>query len=342
LDKKGDMDLDPYDDPYDPYKVCPECGGEYQDTAAVCADCEVPLVLPEQIEERDARELPLTSRLVLLCTAPIQWIRALAADLAQAGIGYAIDRRKARSDRLLSLYVRREDRQAAVVLDATRMRIDPLETELEPEEELREDVAPEPDHMVCPKCGGEYRLEILRCPDCDVDLKTALTERQAAEEPEELYDELPTEEEEQSAFVMPLPPRHEIPASDDLVCLCCGALSELAGLWPALDDAGIGQRIESAPYKRNTADCCLYLRPEDCDAAERIWKAVSPTDESSAPEERTCPACGASLLTKAPDCPDCGLSITFAADASCTHCGAIAIGLAGRLCPNCGVAVAEE
>jgi hypothetical protein len=133
-------------------------------------------------------------------------------------------------------------------------------------------------YKVCPECGGEYRLEILRCPDCDVDLKTALAERQVAEEPEELYDELPTEEEKQSAFIMPAPPRHEIPASDDLVCLCCGALSELAALWPALDDAGIGHRIERAPYRKFDADCCLYLRPEDCDAAERIWKTVSATD----------------------------------------------------------------
>jgi|GEM_PF-1941188 len=334
------MDLDPYDDPYDPYKVCPECGGEYQDSVAVCADCEVPLVLPEQIEERDARELPLSPRLALLCTAPIPWIRALAADLAQAVMAYAIDRRKARSDRLLSLYVQRENLKVAVALDATRMKIDPLEEDGGPDEELPEDVAPEPDHRVCPKCGGEYRLEILRCPDCDVDLKTVPVERPAAEEPEEFYDELPTKEEIKSAFIMPAPPRHEIPASDDLVCLCCGALSELAILWPALDAAAIGHRIESAPHPRSAADCCLYLRPEDCDAAEQIWKAVRPTDEGVAPEEKTCPACGASLLPKASDCPGCGLGFTLPADVSCTHCGAILIGLAGRGCPNCGVPVA--
>ncbi len=331
------MDLNPYDDPYDPYKVCPECGGEYQGTATVCADCEVPLVLPDEIAERDARELTLSPRLVLLCTAPIQWVRALAADLTQAKIGYAIDRRKARSDRLLSLYVKREDRKAAVELDANRMRIDPLETE--PEVELREDAAPEPDYMRCPKCGGEYRLEILRCPDCDVDLRTVPEERPAAEVPVEFYDELPTEEEEQSAFIMPSPPRHEIPASDDLVCLCCGALSELAALWPALDDAGIGHRIERAPFKRSDADCCLYLMSEDCDAAEGIWKAVRPTDENVALEEGTCPSCG--TQTQAPDCPACGLSLTLPADVSCTHCGALLIGPARR-CPNCGVDAAAQ
>jgi hypothetical protein len=336
------MDLDPYDDPYDPpSKVCPECGGEYQYYVADCADCEVPLVLPDEIAERDARELPLTSRLVLLCTAPIPWVRALAADLAQASLAYAVDRRKARSEHLLSLYVRREDRKAAVALDATRMRIDPLEADNEPEEELREDVAPEPDHRVCPKCGGEYRLEILRCPDCDVDLRTGPEERPAAEEPEEFYDERPTEEEKQSAFRLPDPSRHEIPASDDLVCLCCGTLTELAALWPALDDASIGHRIERAPYRKFDADCCLYLRPEDCDAAERIWSAVSPKAQGAVPDEKTCPSCGASLLTQAPDCPACGLGLTTLADVSCIHCGAIVIGLARR-CPNCGVDAATQ
>lgn len=336
--QESDMNLDPYDDPYHPPdKVCPECGGEYQGTATVCVDCEVPLVFPEQIAERDARELRLSSRLVLLCTAPIQWIRALAADLAQAGLAYAIDRRKARSDRLLSLYVRREDRKAAVELEAARLRIDPLEEDGGPEEEPREDDAAEPDHKVCPKCGGEFRLEVMRCPDCDVDLRTALAER-----PEEDYEELPTEEEGPSELRLPDPPRHEIPASDDLVCLCCGTLGELAALWPALDEAGIGHRIERAPFRKFDANCCLYLKPEDCDAAERIWKTVSAPDEGLVPEKRTCPACGASLPPKAPDCPACGLNFNIPADVRCSRCGALLIGLAGRRCPNCGVEAAGE
>jgi predicted amidophosphoribosyltransferase len=326
----------------DAEKVCPECGGEYQETAEVCVDCGVPLVLPGEIAERDARELRLTPGLALLCTAPIQWVRALAADLAQAGIPYGIDRRAARSKGLLSLYVRQEDREAAATLDATRMRIDPIEADDEPEEEVREEPAPAPDHKVCPRCGGEYRLDITRCADCGVDLVMPGEEKPTVEEdPEELYNEIAEREEaKRRASVLPDPPRHEIPASDDLVCLCCGFFSILAALSPALDDAGIGHRIEPAPYKRNDSDGCLYLRPEDCAAAERIWNAANYTEDGFPAEGRTCPACGSSLPARVPACPDCGLGLAFAAYTSCPDCGAILIGSVGW-CPNCESVVAE-
>jgi predicted amidophosphoribosyltransferase len=318
----------------DPHKVCPECGGEYQETAEVCVDCGVPLVLPEQIAERDARELRLTPGLHLVRTAPIQWIRALAADLAPAGIPYAVDRREARREGLLSLYVRRADREAAATLEAARLRIDPLDDELADDEE---EVAAEPDHKVCPRCGGEYRLEITRCADCGVDLVKPGEEEQTGEEG-------PEEEAEPKAEAFPDPPRHEILASDDLVCLCCGGFAVLAGLSLALDDAGIGHRIESAPYKRYDTQGCLYLRPEDCNAAERLWNDSNYTDEGFAKEGRTCPACGASLLTRTPSCPDCGLGLTFTivADGNCPHCGTILIGRLERRCPNCGSSLPEQ
>src|SRR3954462_1323864 len=140
----------------DPCKVCPECGGEYQLTANVCVDCGVPLVLPGEIAERKARELPLRPSLVLVRTAPILWIRALATDLEGAGIPYAIDRRKARDEGLLSLYVKRDDHEAAAALDGARLEIDPLEMDDEPTAgEREEDVSEEDeeDYKVCPQCG---------------------------------------------------------------------------------------------------------------------------------------------------------------------------------------------
>src|SRR4029453_7660659 len=100
------------------YKVCPEGGGEYQYTVATCVDCGVPLVFPEEIARRDASELRLSPGLVRVRTAPILWVRALAADLARAGIPYAVDRRRAREEGFLSLYVHPRDREAAAELDA--------------------------------------------------------------------------------------------------------------------------------------------------------------------------------------------------------------------------------
>jgi hypothetical protein len=327
----------------DPYKLCPECGGDYQYTASVCADCEVPLVLPEEVTARDARELPLRPGLIPVRIAPILWIRALAADLEQAEIPYAIDRRKARSEGLLSLYVRRGDREAAVALDDARMEIDPLEMDDEPAEDEREEPAPEADYKVCPHCDGEFRLEIERCPDCGVDLVKPGEEEDEEDDPG--YDEVPEEllgkeETEEQVPTFPDPPRHEIPASDDLVCLCCGLFSVLASLSAKLDSAGIGHRIERGLYERSSStSACLHLRPEDCDAAERIWDAESRADKDFVADARTCPACGMSLLRNASGCPECDLSFEVMPEVSCRRCGAILIGLGNRWCPNCGSAV---
>jgi predicted amidophosphoribosyltransferase len=327
----------------DPYKVCPECGGDYQYTASVCADCEVPLVLPEEVAERDARELPLRPGLILIRTAPILWIRALAADLEQAEIPYAIDRREARSEGLLSLYVHRKDRDEATNLDDARMEIDPLEMDDEPAEDGQEESAPEPepDYKVCPQCGGEFRLEIERCAECGVDPVKPGEEEGEEDDPgsEEVPEEfLGKEETEEKVPAFPDPPRHEIPASDDLVCLCCGSFSFLSGLSAKLDSADIRHRIERGPYERSSTNACLYLRPEDCDAAERIWDAAIPADEDFADDGRTCPACGTRLPRDASDCPECDLSFEVVPEVTCRHCGAILIG-AGKRCPNCGSAV---
>jgi predicted amidophosphoribosyltransferase len=326
----------------DPYKVCPECGGEYQYTASVCADCGVPLVLPEEIAERKARELSLTPGLLLVRTAPILWIRALAAGLEQAGIPYAINRRKARRDGLLSLYVRRKDREAAATLDDARRELDPLETDDEPAEDEREEPGPEADYKVCPRCDGEFRLEIERCPDCGVELvEPGEEETEEDDQSEEVPEEfLEKEEVEEEAPAFPDPPRYEIPASDDLVCLCCGSFSFLASLSAKLDGAGIGHRIELGPYERSATNACLYLDPEDCDTAEEIWDAANDADRDFTADGRACPVCGTSLPRNATDCPECGLSFDFVPEVTCRHCGAILIG-AGTGCPNCGSAIRE-
>lgn len=278
----------------DPHKVCPECGGEYQYTASVCVDCGVPLVLPEEVAERDARELRLKPSLVLVRTAPILWIRALAADIEGAGIPYAIDRRKARDEGLLSLYVKRDDCEAAAALDGARLKIDPLEGDDEPTAEEED----EEDYKVCPQCGADFRPEIERCAYCGVEL----VEPGEEAEPEEVS------EDEEEALAFPYPPRHEIPASDDLVCLCCASsLPYLARLSALLDDAGIGHRIETGPHQCLSDGACLYLLPEDCEPAEQAWDASTLGPSADTPPRVTCNDCGAILVIPYLDmCPNCG------------------------------------
>jgi uncharacterized OB-fold protein len=307
-------------------------------------------VLPEEDAERKARELPLRPGLVRVRRAPIPWIHALAADLAQAGIAYAIDRREVRDEHLLGLYVKEKDRAAAAALEAARLKIDPLEMDGEPtaeesEEEVSEEEVSEEedeeDYKVCPECGADFRPEIERYAYCDVELVEPGEEEDP--DPEELFEEASQERTDDLAF--PYAPRHEIPASDDLVCFGCARFSYLARLSAILDAAGIGHRIEPGPYQEQLSEeACLYLFPEDCDAAERAWDAATAVTEDVVADLEKCPFCGASRLPDVPECPKCGLSGlndlsgTAPPDVICERCGAIQFSVK-RTCPNCGSAV---
>lgn len=316
----------------DPYQVCPECGGEFELRYSVvtCVDCEVPLVRPEEIAARNARELPLSPALTRLCTAPIPWARTLAADLAYAGIPYAVDRREARAEGVLSIHVRPVDRAAARSAEAARRRTDPIPGEddlpLPVETQTRDST---PDFKVCPECGGEFRRDVERCADCGVGL---VEPSEAEEEESEEEGEIPAEEVEvRTEF--PAPPLHQIPASDDLVCYYCGPFRVLAGLSAAFDAAAIGHRIERGPYERSKAQACLYLEAKDCAMADRVAESPEASREEAA-AERECPACGGALPAGAKECGGCGLQFG-SPEVQCRRCGAILM-VGWRGCPNCG------
>ncbi|HZF10275.1 MAG TPA: hypothetical protein VFE33_15910 [Thermoanaerobaculia bacterium] len=331
------MDREP-----DFYKVCPECAGEYRPDVLRCADCDVPLVHPEEIAFRDARELPLTGGLVALRTAPIAWVRALAEDLAGRAIRYRVDRREARSEGRLTLYVRRQDRATAEALDAARERIeDPLDSEEEEAIEEPSNVAPfralPVTHKVCPRCGGEYRLDAESCADCgdrlvypeEAAAEIALRAAPGTEDAEDNF-----------SFTGPL---YGLPPSDDLVCVCCSGERSIQALSGMLNEAGIAHRLDPAPYGESFHDWCLYVLPEDGDAAAAIeadgWgpsiEKVDPADPS------VCPACGTPHPSGALECANCGLGLGlpadfYARDPDCPRCGAVVGRLVAR-CPNCGM-----
>ena len=324
----------------DLHKVCPVCGGEYRFDVERCADCGVPLVHPQEIALRDARELPRSPVLVPLRTAPIDWVQALAGDLERQGIRYRIDRRRAREEGLLTLHVRRQDWQAAKEMDEARARIEEPsrpENVIEPRA-LRQEV---PSYKVCPQCGGEYRLDIERCADCGTVL--VLPAEGMTGEEEEEADERP---QPGSGLVEAPPfdgPLHELPPSDDLVCVSCRYVNTLHQLSQALDEAGIFHRLEPAPYGSREVGCLLVL-PADADAAADIDDGFTgpPLDGDDPPAELTvCPACGATHSLNAKECGVCGLG--FGSEgllaSTCYRCGA-AVWLTASRCPNCGVAQA--
>jgi predicted amidophosphoribosyltransferase len=326
----------------DYFKVCPECAGEYRLEIERCADCGVPLVDPEWIAVRDARELPLSSRLMALRTAPVAWALALAADLDRERIRYRIDRRRALEDGLLTVCVLREDRQAARSVDKARERIEaPGEPEEGTEElGLLEESA---SYKVCPRCGGEYRLDIERCADCEVDLvfpaeaEETLLEAEPDLEPDlDLPLEVP--------FVSPL---HTLTLDDDLVCVCCRYLGALQALSGALNDAGIAHCLDPLQSRKGAA--CLFVLPADGDAAAAIdaglWNAPLLDDDPELRAELTvCPACGTPHALGVTECRGCGLVLGGGpgiVDQTCSRCGAV-IGFKAPSCPNCGAALPGE
>jgi ribosomal protein L40E len=322
------------DQEQDFYKVCPECAGEYRPDVERCADCGVPLVHPEEIAFRDARELPLSGGLVALRTAPIAWVRALAQDLAGKAIPYGVDRRKARSEGLLTLYVRRQDQAMAKAVDEARARI---EAPLVPEEEeaIEGPASGMPfgeegvDYKVCLRCGGEYRLDAERCADCGGELMI----------PTVALQDLP----ESKAGLYFAGPRHLLPPSDDLVCVCCRPAKSLQSLSRKLDASGIAHRLEPAPYSGSVHDGCLYVLPADGDAAAAIdaERGLIPLEDVASAELTVCPACGTPHPLSALECSECGLGLgseTTVLDPACPRCGAV-VGTGGARCPNCGTAL---
>lgn len=315
----------------EPVKVCPECGGEYRPEIERCADCGVPLVHPEEIAARDARELRASPALVAVFRGPIALARALAADLDGKGISYRIDRKLARAEGQLTVLVRRMDVAVAEALaEAFHQDGEPAVLPLRREA---------PSFKVCPECGGEYRLDIERCADCEVVLVYPSEAPSVEDEEEEVAEEEPLVGDEGIWVVGPV---YALPASDDLVCVCCRYRQFIPKVSRALDEAAIHHRFEPAPFAPSKAQVvCVYVQPADGDAAAAVdaalWK-VDLDDPDLRTELAVCPACSAPRAPSTMVCSICGLRLgfepDFVDDRLCAHCGAV-VGVAVPRCPSC-------
>jgi hypothetical protein len=315
-------------------KVCPECGGEFRPDVERCADCEVPLVHPEEIATRNARELPVAAGLAAVCTDSIAEVRALAAELDRRSLRYRIDRRRARSDGLLTLYVKWQDRKAAEVV----MEDLGLGEEADERPQEKSAVREMPSYKVCPDCGGEYRLDIERCADCGIVL--VFPDQAPAGGADEDEDE---EEGAEPDLIDVLPyagPERELPPSEDLVCICCRPIPTLHKLSYLLNQAGIAHRIDPAPYNPSASSACLYTLPAEGDAAAAVddgmWSSV--VEGTDLERELTvCPACETPHAPGAHQCANCSLVLGTAdslLDRTCQRCGTV-VGLPVARCPNC-------
>jgi hypothetical protein len=195
-------------------------------------------------------------------------------------------------------------------------------------------------YKVCPECAGEYRLDIERCADCGAVLvfpgeAGAEAEEETAEEAEEWPEADPDAD-------LDLPfdgPRHELPPSDDLVCVSCHTIRALQALSQALDEAGFSHRLDPAPYGKPGVGC-LYVLPRDGDAAAVIDAGMngSPLAADELPDDDDLPGlrCGAlpqrrrlprlrsrfSSPVMGPTCAVCG-AVVWVPTASCPNCAAV-------------------
>jgi len=156
-------------------------------------------------------------------------------------------------------------------------------------------------YKACPECRSEYRLEVLRCVDCDVELVH--------------ISELPPEGPDALA---------DFPPASELECVRVAPLAWIRALSDALQEAGVPHRVqparaEDAPEGQrpdifgDVGLFGLYLRAEDLEPARELDGLISArllpeeAPDLADGEDDACPACGTLLSPEAVECPDCGL-----------------------------------
>jgi hypothetical protein len=154
-----------------PYLLCPACRTEYLRAASRCAECDVELVEPGALAERDEAldAFPPAADLSCVRVAPLPWVRALSEALQQEGVVHRVETARVEDApdgqrpqvfgevRLFGLYVRGEDAPAARELDAS-IAAALLPGEAPPLAEGEEEA--------CPACGTGLARDATECPEC--------------------------------------------------------------------------------------------------------------------------------------------------------------------------------
>ena len=155
-----------------PPKQCPECHEEYVHTVQVCAECGVALILAG--EPIPIREMPPASELLRVRTATVSWARSFSELLAEAGIEHRVELEGdpvrvaggPHDAQLCSVFVREEDREDAVRLDAEHLRSQIPDV---PEDFSGSAAADDR----CPACGEPADLGEPECPGCGLAFRDA-------------------------------------------------------------------------------------------------------------------------------------------------------------------------
>ncbi|MCF6158082.1 MAG: hypothetical protein E3K32_05820 [wastewater metagenome] len=146
-------------------KLCPECGSEYYAYILTCADCSVPLVMPEEIEKEKNKKpdiaMPLNEEWVTIREEGIEGVRELSDLLTRNDIFCKIVLAPGCSTgkcgcRYLLLALKEN---AQIAHDC----IEEFHTQKYPEIKASQEWESQ---GRCPACGFSVNPDMKECPDC--------------------------------------------------------------------------------------------------------------------------------------------------------------------------------
>ena len=159
-------------------KRCPSCGGEFFASVTECADCEVPLVSPEEYgrgKRSAAGSLDPAAGTVVVREGQKEWIEELAEVLRSSGvacrIGLAPGCSPGGCGTTYRILVMEEDYRTALAVVETYYR------DMYPE--LAEAQAGMSEGA-CPACGHKAGMDAPVCPECGLVL--VMEEKDSAQE----------------------------------------------------------------------------------------------------------------------------------------------------------------
>jgi len=177
-----------------PPKFCPSCRDEFLHTAAVCVQCDVALVLEENLPDESESGFPPDSELVCVRVADSGWSLGLAELLKENQIPHRVgiaDAGNAKENQIphrvgiadagnakqvYGVFVLPEDLEAAHALDAdhARREMPDLPEGFDPREMMTGPPA-EGDTLddACPACGDALDSASEECAGCGLVLRVA-------------------------------------------------------------------------------------------------------------------------------------------------------------------------